>query len=523
MFPFFLPLLLSTCAGVIIEKTLTASENFFASVTTFAYADIDNATFSISARQSSSGNSSSGGALALTNSSLTIGYHVGYLLLCETSKVSAWVSSYPTRELSCELGLGFRLLCFEAIDLYSARDVAVSGTINRVVLPMRASLVLQQCLNPPAFQFDLVADLRNGDSHLDAEDIAMPRVFLVVASVYGVVSFCWFALWRFHGFRFVWVHTLVTVALVCKSVALAVALWYWSAAAYSGDLGRIELFSVLFVDLIQRVTEHSFLFVLAKGFGVTRRSLRTSELRAVVFMTAAMAGSMLAFDFDDRGTFNEIETVARLSTKAAGFVAAGVALKFVQIDLTHIIRELAQHLQMIGAAARRDRNNRVVARYALMKALRIVIMTYYALFVVAHLVVVLSLNELEWWERLMCECVEFLLFISLLAVLRPRSRAASSNGALVLRKDQMSEKESEESSEDEDDDDAKADDGGDESNVPDIVAIQLPPVLEPFQDGAVTKWRMLPRIVVGSDGELQQRLEERRRQHLNNNNERGDE
>lgn len=501
----FLFLLLFSVAVhcVLVAKSLIASENFFATVATFAYADIDNASYSISARPASSVQSSS----ASSNASSTIGFRVGYLLLCDSSLVSTWVDdAYSSRELSCELGVRFRLLCIDSVAMYSASDAVMSGTLSRLILPLRASLVLQQCLNPPTFQFDLVAELRNGDSHLDAEDIAMPRVFLVVASIYGVVAFCWFALWRFHGFRFVWVHTLVTVALVCKSVSLAVALWYWSAAAYTGDLGRFELFAVLFVDLIQRVTEHAFLFVLAKGFGVTRRSLRTSEMRAVIFMTVAMAGAMLAFDFDDRGTFNEIETVARLSTKAAGFVAAGVALKFVQIDMTHIIRELAQHLQMIGPVARRDRNNRVVARHALMKSLRIVVMGYYALFVIAHLVVVLSLNEVEWWERLMCECVEFLLFIALLFVLRPRSRTVSNGVALVPRNSVKEQQNATLSNSDDDDDDDE-----DEGVEPDIIAIQFPPVLEPFQDGTVTKWRMLPRIVVGSNGELQQHLEERRR------------
>jgi hypothetical protein len=516
------------CGGVVVRKSLTPSENFFATVATFAYGSVENATYAISARPMSEDNM----ADSIRTNSTTNGFRVGYLLICDLATAETWTAAFSTRELACEFGLKFRSLCINSVVLFSASDAVLRGTLSPGVLPMNAAVVFQQCLNPPTFEFELTADLRNGDSHLDAEDVPMPRVFLVVASIYGVVVFCWFALWRFHGFRFVWVHTLLTVALVCKSVSLAVALWYWSAAAYSGDLGRTELLAVLFVDLIQRVTQHQFLFLLGKGFGITRRWLRTQEMRAIIFMTTALAGAMLAFDFDDRGTFSEIETVARLSTKAAGFVAAGVALKFVQIDMTHIIHELSQHLQMIGAASRRDPNNRVVARFALMKALRIVVMSYYTLFAVAHLVVVLSLNEVEWWERLMCECVEFLLFIALFVVLRPRSRATAS-GVVVRRRNSNRDGGAEQSGrkqfDDADDDNDTDSNGGDisdddlrrdnenEETKEDMVVVQFPPNLEPISGTAT--WRMTPRIVVASVGDLQRRLQERKMRLLIEQNE----
>jgi hypothetical protein len=282
------------------------------------------------------------------------------------------------------------------------------------------AVVMQRCMQAPAFSLRVTAVLMNGDSHLDVEDLHVPTMFLGVSSVYGVLVLFWFVYWRWHGFQLVWMNALLTAALVCKSVALAVALWHWSAQERIGDRSLFDVTVLLLVLLIQRAVQFALLFLLAKGFGVSRRSLERSEIRAIALMTAIVAGALFAFDIDDKGIIGDFVSFARLSSQGVGFVAALISLAYVRVDFRHVISVLGLHV-LFSRADGGTRTELVLSRLSLMYGLRLVIFVFFGLMVVAHLVILLSLNEVEWFERLICEIVDCLLFVSLMWLLRLRS------------------------------------------------------------------------------------------------------
>jgi len=374
---------------------------------------------------------------------------VGVLMLCSLADYRTWQNDFTERELSCELGARFPPLCFAAQRVVLSRSAPLNATLlegtlltaaaastttttinttanSTVVTPVAetdhpvVTVVMQRCMQAPAFSLRITAVLMNGDSHLDVEDLHVPTMFLGVSSVYGVLVLFWFVYWRWHGFQLVWMNALLTAALVCKSVALAVALWHWSAQERVGDRSLFDVTVLLVVLLIQRAVQFALLFLLAKGFGVSRRSLERSEMRAIALMTAIVAGALLAFDIDDKGIIGDFVSFARLSSKGVGFVAALISLAYVRVDFRHVISVLGLHV-LFSRADGGTRTELVLSRLSLMYGLRLVIFVFFGLMVVAHLVILLSLNELEWFERLICEVVDCLLFVSLMWLLRLRS------------------------------------------------------------------------------------------------------
>lgn len=427
------------------------------------------------------------------------GRALGFALLCASDEYSEWRHVYAERELACEAGARLRTRCLASVFLRAAAngsDVLLSGRVASAVGGgvgvVSVVLLVQRCATASvddAWSVRVTATMLNGESQLDAEDVAVPLTLLCVAGVYGALVFAWFVVWRAHAFRLAHLHAALTVALVCKSVALGVAVWYWSAQARSGTHGRLELACVLLAGLLQRAAQFALLFLIAKGFGVTRRTLLRSEWRAVATMTAVMAGALLAFDLDDSDAVGDLVSFARLSAKGAGFASAIIAAKYVHTDLKRIVGVLGLHVlfsRMDGG----QRTALVLARLTLVYALRLVLFSYFAVFVVVHIIVLLSLDELDWYERLMVEIVELLLYAALMWLLRLRPPVARTVGR------------------------APQDDGGAAEaaveRVDDFFVLQLPPLLEKGVERRT--WTAAPHVVVASDGPLASRLVERRQQ-----------
>ncbi|PRP84102.1 hypothetical protein PROFUN_04093 [Planoprotostelium fungivorum] len=186
------------------------------------------------------------------------------------------------------------------------------------------------------FNYHISGRFQNrGGEHLSTQYVPLPTFYSSISPVWFLIVLAFTFNWLQHRKQSVALHKLMWSLPLAKGLFCVYNAYYWRVFSRYGRLETWQTITYHVSYVIVQLLMYSVLFLVSKGWGVTRSNLSTSEKKSLVVCVTALSAASTLYQING-GYF--------LFALVIMYV---IAMKYVFSGLEHNLRSLSRQRQFL--------------------------------------------------------------------------------------------------------------------------------------------------------------------------------